>query len=246
MTQINDIIVVGGGKSIKLGLNLPSNFNLQTVLASKFTILTNFAYKHFSGTFCAFSDREWYLPLHAKKEPNNTPDIYEEIKNLPLLVGLEFNPDLNDYLHPNTIMIPKNKFPSCPLTGIFALHLATLFEPKQIFLLGFDYSRRDPKTIPTGKDYNPKSDLDIHYYKKEIKHRGLGLFGFYENHDPNEYFKYFDNCKSKIYNVNLNSNINNFEKIIYEQMYGLLSLQTFNQEELRSFVKDKLDLLNES
>jgi hypothetical protein len=127
------------------------------------------------------------------------------------------------------------------LTGIFALTLAEKLEPKNIFLLGFDWNKRDPKTIPTGKDYNPKSDLNIHYYdKKEIQHRGLGYVGFYETHNPNNYFKYFENSKSKIYNVSPESNITTFEKIDYPTMFNLLSDVMYNQEDLRQEVRRKL------
>ena len=242
MVPINEIIIVGGGKSIELGLNLPSNLSLQTVLAAKCSILCNYAYKHFNGTFLAFADREFYLPLYAKKEPNETPDIYEELGKLPLIIGLEFNPDLNDYLHPNTIMIPKSKFPDCPMTGIFALHLANLLKPKNIFLLGYDWNKRSIEDIKKEAHYDGHTDLNIHYYNKEIQHRGIGYVGFYERHNPNNYFKYFNNSKSKIYNVSSNSNIENFPKIDYPTFFKLLSKEKYNPTELREQIKELIGI----
>jgi len=236
--QIKDIIIVGGGKSISKGLET----GLKEHLKDKCVILINHAYNHFEGTFLCFGDKDFYAAMHVKYDKNN-PDIYKELGELPLIIGAKKNNDLDSVLHPNTIMInsPRLELGKAPvLTGLFALALAEKLEPEQIFLLGFDWDRRDPKTIPTGKNYNPKSDLDVHYYGKEIKHAGSGYMGFYENHDPNNYFKIFDKCKSKIYNVNPNSNIENFKKIDYTEMYSLLSNQIFNQEELRNFIKSKV------
>ena len=236
--QIKDIIIVGGGKSISKGLET----GLKEHLKDKCVILINHAYKHFEGTFLCFVDKDFYAPMHVKYDKNN-PDIYKELGELPLIIGAKKNNDLDSVLHPNTIMInsPRLELGKAPvLTGLFALAIAEKLEPEQIFLLGFDWDRRDPKTIPIGKNYNPKSALDVHYYGKEIKHAGSGYMGFYENHDPNNYFKIFDKCKSKIYNVSPNSNINNFKKIDYTRMYSLLSNQIFEQDELRNYIKTKV------
>jgi hypothetical protein len=240
MNQIPEIIIIGGGKSIQIGLSL----NLKNRIKDKFILGTNYSYKHFDLTALCFIDKNFYIPEYARdsqhKEKN--PDIWKELEVLPLILGLKKNPDLTEFLHPNTIMIDNPK-PSVGtfLTGIFALTLAEKLEPKNIFLLGFDWNKRDPKTIPTGKDYNPKSDLNIHYYdKKEIQHRGLGYVGFYETHNPNNYFKYFENSKSKIYNVSPESNITTFEKIDYPTTFNLLSDVMYNQEDLRQEVRRKL------
>lgn len=236
--QIKDIIIVGGGKSISKGLET----GLKEHLKDKCVILINHAYNHFEGTFLCFGDKDFYAAMHVKYDKTN-PDIYKELGELPLIIGAKKNNDLDSVLHPNTIMInsPRLELGKAPvLTGLFALAIAEKLEPEQIFLLGFDWDRRDPKTIPTGKNYNPKSDLDVHYYGKEIKHAGSGYMGFYENHDPNNYFKYFEKSKSKIYNVNPNSNIENFKKIDYTEMYSLLSNQIFNQDDLRAYIKTKV------
>ena len=236
--QIKEIIVIGGGKSIQNGLDS----GLQDRIKDKCVILINYAYKHFEGTFLCFGDKNFYAPENVKTEKGN-PDIYKELGKLPLIIGAKKNNDLEAILHPNTIMIPspRPELGIAPvLTGLFALAIAEKLNPENIFLLGFDWNRRDPKTIPLGKDYNPKSDLNVHYYGKEIKHGGSGYFGMYENHNPNNYFKFFDKCKSKIYNVNPTSNIENFKKIDYTEMYSLLSNQTFNQEDLRSEIKGLL------
>ena len=213
METINEIIIIGGGKSISEGISL----GLKDRIKDKLVLGCNYSFKHFDLTGLLFSDKDFYAPMYIKSDKNN-PDIYDELGELPFIVGLIKNPDLKDILHPNTIMIenPKKEFRgTLVLTGLFALAIAEKLEPEKIFLLGFDWDRRDPKTIPLGKDYSPKSNLDVHYYGKEIKHIGSGYFGIYENHDSNNYFKFFDNCKSKIYNLSPNSNIQNFSKITY-------------------------------
>lgn len=241
MEKIKEIIIIGGGTSIQEGIDS----GLKDRIKNKCVVLINYAYKHFEGTFLCFGDKDFYAPIHVKYNKNN-PDIYEELSKQSLIVGARKNPDLDNIIHPNTIMIesPRKELGKAPvLTGLFALAIAEKLKPEKIFLLGFDWDKRDPKTIPLGKDYNPKSELELHYYGKEIKHAGSGYFGMYENHNPNNYFKFFDNSKSEIYNVNLKSNIENFKKIDYTKMYSLLSNQIFNQDELREKIKKELHSL---
>lgn len=232
MDKIDEVIIVGGGSSIT-----PQIEALTPLLASKCTILTNYAYKHFKGTFLAFIDRNFYKSANLDKNP----DIYQELKELPLIIGCRSNPDLDKIIHPNTIMMPcpKKELPNPHLTGIFALAVAEKLEPKTIFLLGFDWTKRPIETIDRN-NYKGKTNLNIHYYKQEIPHGGLGYVGFYENHNPENYFKYFKNSKSKIYNISPNSNIETFEKISYITFFNLLSTKIYNQAELRKAIKNIL------
>lgn len=57
-------------------------------------------------------------------------------------------------IHPNTILVKRNRnYNKNPLkegfmwilTGLFALHLTELFEVENVFLLGFDYDKRNQK-----------------------------------------------------------------------------------------------------
>ena len=227
--MVSEVIIVGGGASIKPYIPL-----LQPLCATKFTILTNYSYNHFTGTFLAFNDRDFYKPRPDK----DNPDIYEELKKLPLLVGIN-DCGIEEFKLDNTILLDKKY--SEYLTGFFAINLAEkLINKGIIYLLGFDWNRRDPKTIVTGKGYNPKSDQDLHYYGKSIVHRGTGLFGYYENHNPDKEFAEFIKEDIKIYNVSLDSNINCFEKISYEQMFNLLNKEIYNQEILREEIRRKL------
>jgi len=218
--NLKEIIIIGGGKSIEEGISL----GLQDKLKDKCVIATNYSYKHFPHSMLVCTDDKFYYP----KNVSENPDIYEELKKEPLIITTANIP--KEYLLPNTIIIKgtgkysndpiKRGFYTPILCGIIALHLAEYLEPKNIFILGYDWDRRIG--LPErDKKYNGHTDLDIHYYKKEIPHRGLGYVGFYENHNSNQYFKYFEQSKCKIYNVSLISNIENFSKISYLKMFNL-------------------------
>ena len=230
--MVQNIIIIGGGASIK-----PYSSQLQPILDTKCTILTNYAYKHFSGTFLAFLDRNFYYPNPDENGILPNPNIYEELKTLSLIIGINNN-GIEEFKLDNTILLDKKERED--LTGLFALKLAEkIMENGTIYLLGFDWTRRTglPERDP---NYNPNSDLQIHYYD-DIKHRGIGYVGYYENHNPDRLFEKFIKKDIVIYNVSLESNINCFEKITYEQMFTLLSNEKVNQEELREYIKEKLN-----
>lgn len=238
--QTKEIIIIGGGNSLKKALSL----GLGARLEGRFIIVCNYAYKHFPHTFLAFQDREFYVPDYAKHYVETDiprhPDIYEELKKEPLIIGINDN-GIEEFKLDNTILLDKEYHEN--LTGIFAIKLALqLLNKGTIYLLGFDWNRRTglPERDP---NYNPKSDLQIHYYnKEEINHRGIGYVGYYENHNPDKIFNLLIKKDVKIYNVSLESNINCFEKITYEKMFELLSTEKINQEELRQEIKNKLKI----
>lgn len=235
-----ECVIIGGGKSIQEGIAL----GLKDRIKDKFVIACNYAYKHFDCTFLAFMDIDFYVKDSERQQiyRDKYPDIYEELKLVPLIVGYKQNPELGKSILPNTLIIDKPfKDIQINLTGIFALSLAVKLKVETVFLLGFDWTRlteeqKGNKICSSSLNYN----IDIHYYGNEIKHRGSGYVNFYEGHNPSNYFKFFEKCSSKIYNVSLNSNITSFEKISYEQMFNLLSTNKYNQEELRVEIKNKL------
>lgn len=244
MPEIKECIIIGGGSSIK-----QADFCvLKPLLASKFTILTNYSFKHFEGTFMCFTDRDFY-----KTTSNKNPDIYEELKQLPLIIGV-YHKEIEQYKLPNTIFLPKGEYNHTPLqkgfytsylTGFFAISVAEFLMNYSgvIYLLGYDWTKRKKDSIcpTTYTPYNQK--IDTHYYSdKEIPHRGQHWLDFYEHHDADGYFKPFIKPGLKIYNVSLESNINCFEKISYTQFFGLVSIQTYIQEELRTQIRSQLCL----
>jgi len=236
----NEVIIIGGGKSVEEGLSL----GLKNHIKDKFVIALNYSYKFFDNTFLCFGDSEFY----KNDNPNKVyPNIYEELKTLPLIVGMKKNNKITKIIHPNTLVLPVNNnycgkdglkkgFYSGFLSGLFSISIGIyLMDFKgTIFLLGYDWSKR------TKKEVNNKEKINIHYYKG-IVHRGSQWTDSYEKHNPEGYFKSFLSEKEiKIYNVNPNSNILTFEKINYKKMFELLSTRTFEQDSLREFIKIKL------
>jgi hypothetical protein len=222
-----ECIIIGGGPSIKPQISL-----LQTLCATKFTILTNYAFKTFPGTFTCFTDRNFYFPNASMENPN----IYDELKELSLIIGINHN-GVDEFKLNNTILLDKSEKEN--LTGVFALKLALrLMETGTVYLLGFDWTRRTnlPERDP---NYNPKSSVPTHYYN--INHRGIGYVGYYENHNPdNDFNKLIKKDTLKIYNVSPESNIECFEKISYDKMFSMLSADQINQDELRNKIKEKI------
>lgn len=236
MDKINEVVILGGGSSIKKAFSI----GLRTLLSDRFCIGCNYSFRHFPLTFLTFGDYNFYAPQHLKKPPIKNPDIYEELKSLPLIIGMDKKEKLREIIHPNTILLKNvsslNKIQSAKegfytknmLTGVFSLSLACflLNYTGKIFLMGFDFN----------------SQGDTHYYsKEEIDHRGQGWHGCYSSHNPNTIFNgYLKFNELKIYNVSPESNITTFEKIDYPKFYELLSNEEVNQEDLRKDIKQKL------
>jgi len=230
----NECIIIGGGDSIKPYISL-----LQPLCATKFTILVNYAFKTFPGTFLVFTDREFYKPTPHEPGKEDNPDFYDDLKELPLIIGIDDEDGIDKIKLDNTILL--NKKEAEPLTGILALKLALrLMHTGTVYLLGFDWTRR--KGLPErDPKYSPISKMPTHYYNN-INHRGIGYLGYYENHNPERDFgKITKRDTLKIYNVSPESNIECFEKITYEKMFSLLSADQVNQSELRKEIINKIN-----
>lgn len=231
----NECIIIGGGESIKEGINL----ELKRKLENKFVIATNYSYKHFLHTFMCFVDRDFYYPTQECLKNHCHPNIYEELKSLPLIIGINHN-GIEEFKLPNTYLVKtapqfseitdyrEGFYAKNMLTGILAISLATFFMNYNgvIYLLGFDWTKQG----------------NTHYYsKEEINHRGVGWTNSYAAHNPDSIFIPFESLEEvQIYNVSLNSNINNFKKISYEYFFKQLSNTIYNQERLRTEIKQKL------
>jgi len=236
MLQTKEIIVIGGGYSIK---NAPQEA-LGSLLLTKCSIACNYACLNFKTTFTTFIDREFYYPSPDNVLNKSYPDISTKLKELSLIIGIDFQNYLttNKLLIPNTLVVKGGEkfnrehskdlgfFPLI-LTGLFSVYLAAwlLNYEGTLMLLGFDWTKRTK---------------DTHYY--DLQHRGVGKTNFYEVHNSYNYFKYLINePKLKIYNVNLDSNIHCFQKITYQQMFTLLNSEIVNQDLLRLEIKQILN-----
>lgn len=250
MTNLpSECIILGGGPSINAEI-----MELKHRIKDKFVILTNYSFRYFEGTFLCFSDRDFYYPTQDCLANKCHPYIYDELKTLPLIIGINHN-GVEEFKLPNTILLQKSSeyhrskgnakgFYAGHLSGTFALTLASYLMNYSgiIYLLGFDWNRREPDKVDL-KNYDGTSDFDLHYYGQEIKHEGNRKIGYYERNSPTTEFKYFNEPKLKIYNVSLQSNIETFDKISYSEMFKLLNSVRFNQVELTNQIKEKLCIL---
>jgi len=236
-----ECIIWGGGYSIKEGISL----GLQDHLKGKFVINCNYSFLHFPGTLLTFLDRDFYVPIQAKEKGNKHPDIYEKLKKIPLIIGIDYNNGVQEFILPNTILlkksVPYNKNPIekgfyyRSLTGVFSLFLASfLIDFKGvIYLLGFDETKK------TKEIFLNKRKPHTHYYEEETNHSGIGDVRVY--HKSRDRFLPFTKEKDlHIYNVSPDSNINCFEKIDYTTFFSKLDNVVYEQENLRKEIKKKL------
>ena len=153
----------------------------------------------------------------------NYVDFYDanrkELKKLPLIVTC--NRPHPSIWENNTVTV-KEHF---TLSGILALSVACklLNADDEIFLLGYDYGAYNGKT---------------HFYQDKIHHRGVNKTAYYDYEGHAE--RDFRDFNSNIYNVSINSRINVFPKLSYEQFFCKLATKEYKQEALRKAVRKSL------
>ena len=248
MSKPTECIIIGGGNSINEGILV----GLKDALEGRFVIACNYAYKFLPHTLTCFVDRDFYYPSQTAIKNKTHPFIYEDLKKEPLIVGYDTN-GVSEFKLPNTILLKgTGQYNIDPITkgyyhpflcGIYALSLAQFLLDYNgiIYLCGFDWTMRKKEDVDRNNYINRDINVETHFYSdKELNHNGQHYLGAYENHDPDYYYKYFNETKVKIYNVSLKSNISNFEKISYIDMFIRLNQAQYNQIELREYIMNKL------
>jgi len=273
MNNCNQLIILGGGYSIKKGISL----GLWEKIKDKFTIGLNFTGIDFPTTFLCFVD-----PMRFYVKHNSL------LKELPLIIG-RYSTDIIRIKHPNTILLKESERYTRNLeTGVYNAFLCGLsgltlgiylLNIGEIFLLGYDGGSLPPEpgvktltinfndklmTVPV-EEICPNSSLLTdphhkkniihlkgksyrvlsHYYQDKIEHVGVGRIKFYHASDNvNKLFQVYKNEHScKIYNIGLQSNITTFEKIDYTTFFSKLNNVVYNQDELRQEIRTKLNSL---
>ena len=185
-------------------------YGLKSTLRGRFTCGINYSYRYFNTTFLACMNYTDFYNVNRK-----------ELAKLPLIVSC--NRPHPSILEDNTILVKKNYM----LSGIFAINVGMrLLEEGEIFLLGYDYSAINNKT---------------HFYQGEINHRGIGKDNYYNRGFEERDFERFSHDKKiKIYNVSMNSKINVFSKISYNEFFKKLDNEQYNQKDLVEEIKRKL------
>jgi len=119
------------------------------------------------------------------------------------------------------------------------------------FLLGFDYGearkkgydKSDLRAIEQARivDKSGKKYL-THFYQEELTHRGTGKINYYNAKDraKKDFSVYKNEKKIRIYNVSPDSRIPTFPKIDYSTFFKMLDKHTYDQNELREYIKEKL------
>lgn len=222
------LIIIGGGHSIKEAISK----DLWNKLDGKFVIGTNYSFNFHVPTIQCYLDNKFF------------EEQKEKLKTLPLIIT---KPHQKHKLA-NQIMLKvnskgtrdlKNGVYKGSLTGIFALSLSIyLLDVGEIFLLGYDFGASG---YNTAKDKKTKHAI-THFYQGQLKHRGIGKVNYYNTKGrPERDFKPFEKEKKiKIYNVSMNSKINTFEKISYDEFFKKLDDKKYCQSHLRAYTKVQL------
>lgn len=223
MNQYNQLIIIGGGASIREGIDL----GLWDKLKDKFVLGTNYSFNYFIPTALCAVDWKFYdtereklkdLPLVITRDRKKSTTYMPN--TLPLQTDMHYKRDLSTGVY------------SGVLTGIFSLTLAIyLLDVGDIFLLGMDWTKaKDGASVP-----------HTHFYQGQIGHRGIGKIDYYKSHSSSSVYGVYKNeSKCKIYNVSLNSNITEFPKIGYAEFFDKLDKETYDQTTLRSSIRAKL------
>lgn len=238
----NNLIILGGGASINEGIEN----GLFDLLPNTFSIGLNYAYKFVKTTLNMGVDEKFYNDNHT------------ELSELPLYIGKE-NYALTNR-GKNCIFLPscKDYYRGCEpgvysstLVGLFSLSLfIALMDVGNIFILGMDYGPLRDKEGTILK--NEKGEYITHFYQGEILHRGINKINWYTStvmdkptgkrisNAEREYKVYKDETKVNIYNVSLNSAINVFPKISYEEFFSKKLITGLNQDDIRLEIRKKI------
>ena len=251
----NQLIIIGGGPSIQLGIEQ----GLIDKIKWLFTLGTNYSYRYFNSTALTFVDSTFYEIGSCTFTGKEVLAHRQALKRQQLIIGASYNqPAKLD----NTIFVPsRGKHSRDISTGIYtpwlcgalALTLGVALmkdiPDSEIFLLGFDFGEmRKERYEEEINEFNRRkiSKLDkdgnyvTHFYD-DIKHKGTGKISHFNQHDKARkvFGPYKEEKDVKIYNVCPTSKIPSdiFNKINYQEFFDKLTNPISSQEELRKEIK---------
>lgn len=204
-------IIIGGGYSVKEGIEL----GLWDKIKDKEVWSLNFAYK----TMPYKPRRELWADINFfKNHIEELQTLYQSgVKCIAKAHGkYKFIAEIETYYTTRDIKEAKEKMyiGSMGLVGFLALSVAVREKYDIVYALGYDFGTNSVKNDKT------------HYYQEKIHVLSSGVrhpeFYREENGRVREDvrdFNIYKNSSTKIYNVSLNSNIESFEKISYEQFF---------------------------
>jgi hypothetical protein len=224
--SLNQLIIIGSGVSIKEEVEK----GLWEKLKYRFTIGLNHSYHFFEATCQMYVDSTFHNEI--KQDWDKIPLIIGQGRNIKerpshsLIIpcSAKYNRELKDGVY------------SGSLAGLYALSLAIyILDAGEIYLLGYDYGS-------IIKNLDEKQRKITHFYQEQIQHRGVGKTSWYDSKDrvKKDFGVYANESKVKIYNVSINSKIEQFEKMDYTTFFSKLDSNSYDQNVLRDFIKKKL------
>jgi len=260
----NQLVIIGGGSSIREGLDK----GLWNKIQGLWTFGLNYNYLDFKSTANIYIDPEFYDAEMTDDTLENGIPRKKIFRSLPLILGQNY---VTPEILPNTILLKAAKDYSRDLhdgvynpnlCGLWALTLAIyLLDEGEIYLLGFDCGEarkpEDSKKTPSNpiefaqmaiRDEKTRKWLTHYYQGLRRNHRGIGKVDWFNMKNSTtgktmveKYFGPYQNeTKCKIYNVSMCSKINTFPQITYDEFFARLSKETYNQDEIREYIKQKL------
>lgn len=258
--QNKQLIIIGSGASIREeGWDSPiETIPIWSLLKDKFTITLNWSNLWIVPTISLFIDYKYYM--QEKKHLDTLPlvigreDSFYQDKNRYLKEYDKLSDNLY-LLRPSSVIERdargirthyngRDSFTkgfSTNLSGVFGLNLAVALDATEIFLLGYDGCDTNGYT----HFYQPEGIGKLVYQGRETTGVGKNSLGKYNtslyNTDINYWFEPFaqELERIKIYNVSLNSKINIFPKISYQEFFKKLH-DNINQEEVRKEIIEKI------
>jgi len=260
-------IIIGSGASVRQNqwnISL-DKLPLWNTLKDEFTIGCNWSHRWFNSTVLMYSDYQWYatekerlkdVPLILGKKDGyyNRKDsvtlgdnvlLLNECVNTTRLKKGNKKPGMHPTYWGKDAW--KKGFYCSQLIGLKALNLAIALGCTEIYLLGFDACDINGHT-----HFYDDTDAGTYLWNKH-KYCGMGKHdnGKYRTGNYNKieelnnfYFEPFEQELSKIdiFNVSVESKIETFCKITYDEFYkDLKDRKTkVNHEEIRQAIKDKL------
>lgn len=243
------LIILGGGRSALEGVEK----GLFEKISNSFVFGLNYAFHYMEPTVVVCVDETFY----------NSQKSYLDLQKLIICQDLPKIPIAQNKIDLKT---SKNYNRDChagyyksSLCGLFSLSLGIkLLDEGEIFLLGYDggsNGQLDGNKQQITHWYQGKTCIS-RYTKEpfEIRHRGIGKVSWYNTIDEQriegkkvfkkraetEFEVYKEEQKVKIYNVSLQSNIEAFEKITYENFFDKIKKQEASQDELRQYIIQNL------
>ncbi|MCK9542964.1 MAG: hypothetical protein M0R03_13135 [Novosphingobium sp.] len=255
MDQVKKCVILGAGQSMQEGIEK----GLWTKLDNIATFGINEAFQFFNPTLITFVDWTFYR------------DRFDKIKNYPLVIGINnpaigfwytdrkrgsyqkcAKGDTLVMVNGSSEYFGKESLKKgCytgVLAGLFTTTLAMALGYNEIYLLGCDMGQKDGKT-----HFYQNNNKGIGNFTDEnnVERTGVGFnvcghfsTGVYNNTDAyiQDFWKpYLTDTDVKIYNVSMNSRIDTFEKITYDEFFkNIENEEKLDQNKVREQIRIKI------